>query len=386
MEDLGSWFLDTPSAAPSTRISTKLYECCFQLFSDVVQAQNLDTFFSRQLRAHSQKFSLSGAGFDAREGGLDNILDGAARLKSTLLPILCDLASVLLDLTDAFKTQEDLAKIRAHVRVLQTQVQLRETLNQSQQDGSYSGSPSDPLVAPGIPTPESSIQGAYDYEELVQDVQVYIESLYELVEMLENPAEKFGVKNRHMDQQSALTENTGDLERTPFTRKIEDEHPSMDPASRINDHQTGRQVKPTEDMLDARVAPFESKIMDEYPSIDPELAHRLGKANDLRYTRLKALRKPATKDSGDEPPSSPSFSHASASTSDPSQLSSLFDRQPNPPTSETTFASSKDGDGPAQQRHRGTPSMPKDQPWGEPSNCTVCGSRLSNVRSQADWV
>ena len=213
---------------------------------------------------------------------------------------------------------------------------------------------------------ESSDPSTDDVEELLRDVQSYNACLYGLVPVLENPAEKLDVNE--------------------------------DQTQNVSYHETHEDT----------AWPYIANVMDAYPSIDKSFARRLREANKVRYSRLQHLRGRArlisniAEDCAEASQPLPSLGRVSSSylhsvSAVPStQISSVFDNKtkssdsPKPPkrsASVTTFTSSEGKvEGIPQQRHRGIPKMPDDQPWGTAFNCTVCGMKLSNVWSSAQWV
>lgn len=218
-------------------------------------------------------------------------------------------------------------------------------------------------------------------EEVVEDLNAYMENLIDLSPSLDHPA---------ID-----------------TVLIED------PATNLNDILSGA-TEPAH--------PFVLAIWDRFPSMEKGLVRRLGEANWDRRQRLREklstaleLRaNPATNNDeldiedtddtvvGDSErrmtgyEASSSFSHPSTYQSSTTRSGfsepSIFDRgsisishgrRGSIAESMTSFASSAmDGSGPGQRR---VPNLPDNYDFESPFECPICGDILTQLRHRADW-
>lgn len=349
------------------RLVASLYECCLQLFLCFIKGPipGFDSVIQRRLRTQAQKFKLWGVSLDAREGGLDQKLVGADRLKNTLLPILSGMGETLVTIACRLDKTEELADICSQIQLLKFQISEATT-----QSGPNDGDLFPEISLDELSSPESgdsSVDELAELEDLLRDVQSYNACLFGLSSVLEDPAEK---ATSGFDNPQSLDISNKEL-------------------------------------LKLSAWPYIRSIIETYPSIDRTFARRLGEANELRYARLQTWRDRAqagpmdidSDDSSEEDVkvSQPtlSFGRVSSGFTAPStNVSTVFDNvsfnsakkpRTRTPASVTTFASSVMAED-SQKRSRGIPKMPEDQPWGTPFSCTVCGDYLENVWSSVHWV
>lgn len=358
-------------------LATDLYECSLRIFFVLIRHPSAEPVLLQPIRTQLQRFRLWGSDFDAREGGLDGKIANSDRLKDVLLPVLGRLADALAKIAHRRSQDNELEEVISRVRLLNEEVlgNVRNGLDgeDADPDGLQFASILDEITSSGSEV--STIDESREIDELLQDVKSSNDCLFELGSVLQDSAESIVPSSRDIYGSKAISLT----------------------------------------LLNNTAWPYISNIIEAYPSVDRDLARRLGEANERRYNRLQTQRDEAVAEtqgsesdcSGEElvprsssvqesRPSSTGFAQ-SESTASSTQLSSVFDalavsapdptrgKAPKPALSTTTFASTLDeSDG--QKRSRRLPKLPDEQPWGTPFNCTVCGDKLYNVWSSAEWV
>jgi len=360
------------------KLATDLYECSLIIFLGLIRQSSTEPAFLQHIRTQLQRFRLWGSDFDAQEGGLDERIVNSDRLKDVLLPILGRMADALVKIARRRSQDIELEEVILRVRLLNEQsmeanVQTAPGGEDVEPEGLQLTLILDDITSSG--SEDSIIDEPREIDELLQDVGSSNDCLFKLGSVLQDSAE-------------SIVPNPGNV------------HGST--AVNLS-------------LLRNIAWPYISNILETYPSIDRDFARRLGEANERRYNRLQTQRnKTVTEDNGSENDISgeksgersslvqisrqASTGSVQSNSTDPStKLSSVFDnltlsapkpikgKTPRAALSVTTFASSLGGNA-GQNRGRGLPKMPDDQPWGTPFKCTVCGDALSNVWSSVEWV
>ena len=369
-----SWqqHLEKSSAALNpANLATNLYGCSIQIFDSLVKSPppGSDSLVLQRLHTQAQKFKLWGSDLNAREGGLDERLSGAERLRAVLLDILVRMGETLIMLARRLNREAEFEDVCSRIQLLKDQVSESSSkprvYEDEQEIGVYPAISVDDLSSLG--SDDSSVDEEAEVKELLQDLQSHNVCLYELGSVLQDPAEKLAVKVDGATQEQAIM---------------------------------------TQSLMGTTAWHYISSVVEIYPSIDRDFARRLGEANERRYDRLRQKRElfidrtPESENDSEEeavdvPQMSQSIGRAftdlgSSEASAPStQMSSIFEKReklcvPKAPASLTSFASST-GSTSLQRRNRGVPKMPEDQPWGLPFRCTVCGEFLSNVWNPEQW-
>lgn len=379
MASIASWqreAVDYPGfAADPDRLATNFFELSVQIFLFLLgkheKDHDLDSYL-QQIRHQAQRYSLWGSNFDAREGGLDEKLTGADRLKETLLPILSEMAETLASLGRIVDKKLVLRDVYDIVQMLseQNEALFRRVPEDDIEEDDIEADARElsRMSLDDVRSEKSEGSGTEEpteIENLIQDVENYNDCLFGLGSVLANPAEAVVVE-------SSL-------------RSQPDVH----------------------NALSTNVAwPYIASVIEAFPSIDNDFARRLGQANRERYERLRLQREFHAKSSPQlEIETSAELTATDSeieglseypdSTVASTELSSAFDKPHQQVSSKgnqvikrapsvTTFASSSMGME-NERRTRGIPRMPEDQPWGEPFDCTVCGETLTNVWSTAEW-
>ena len=355
MADIASWqqvIEPVNDAFDPNSPATDLYEGCLDLLIRLArsQTQACHTVIIPRLRAEVQRFSLWGASFNAREGGLDCRIAEIDRLRNTLLPLLSGMSGSIVAICRQMRKEEEFWDACSRLQFLASEVEEARSKRNASEDEDLDISLDDLDFSQ---SDDSSSDGLTELEDLLRDVKSYNDCLYGLISVLETPAED-------MFKDSTVLQT---------------------------------QLKSSTSMSNSAAWPFISSVIDVYPSIDREFARRLGEANRKRYSRLQRQRDRSeiisveSEDIGEQ-------SGFAESTVPSTKLSSVFDdhnkhyqatKTPRPTASVTPFASSVI-DGSSRRHNRGLPKMPEDQPWGQPFKCTICGQILSRVWSSAQWV
>jgi hypothetical protein len=360
------------------KLATDLYECSLMIFLVLIRHPSAETVFSQCLRAQLQRLRLWGSDFDAREGGLDGKIANSDRLKDVLLPVLGRMADSLVKIAYRCSQDSELKDVISKVELLNEEA-LRTSFKTflGEEDGEMDGldiaSILDDVTSSGSEV--STITELSENDELLQDVISSNDCLFELGSVLQDSAERIVPSSDNVRGSTGVSVN----------------------------------------LLHNTAWPYISNVLEAFPSIDRDFARRLGEANERRYNLLQTRRdKMVTeaqasgidiasedsvlKSSSVQPSREGSTGFAQSDSTAPStKLSSVFETlmvsAPDPTRfkasktapSVTTFASSLEE---SDQRKRGRrlPKMPDDQPWGTPFNCSVCGDKLHNVWSSAEWV
>ena len=383
MTDIISWQSTAKASSQlfhPDRWATDLYLCSLGILNGLLSEKELDipTDLSKNWVYQRQRLKLWGSDFDAAEGGLDERLKDAYCTKEVLLPLLLRLAEVLSSMARLTNMSDGL---REHCkRVSELRAQVSEDLDGFAIEDTGQ---EDLLVvsADGSCSSGSDVSGHEEvlvYQELTERLVFEIDLLYRVGPSLYENVEREVI---------ALEEN----------EKI---GAGDDPAYQMFSKDTAWH--------------FIKLVSDAYPSMKLELARRLGKANEMRFNRLNNARKQVPVYSPD-PALDQSFQGSIYSEQVPlsqdhkvmsqisseytvptTEISSLFDRPQKPSLvtmamnrqnapSVTSFASSLDVDDDAKKERRRIPRLPKAHGSNEPFDCTVCGSRLSNISDRYQW-
>ena len=244
------WVMRPKPAQDGISKSTK------QRFHSHLDTKLLSTFLTTKSDANNEiyyRFNLWAVGFDAGEGGLDDILFHAERLRSVLLPILSDMMETLVKLAGHFGVPKEI-DVCSRAKALKAQVSqlVSDSLPDS---GSFDDKPT-PNMVEKLSSKLSALIKKLGFklsalivdevEELLEDLKSSNDCLFELVPVLEHPAER------------------SELDGT----KARD---NPDP-------------EPRQDSV------WISHITNAYPFIDQIFAQRLGEANSSRYLRLRERR------------------------------------------------------------------------------------------------
>ena len=120
---LSKGFQSSDVSFKSDTVATDLYQCSRQLFLDIlkgpVDGSHHDLLQS--LRHQAQRFNLWGSSFEAKNGGLDERLGGADRLKETLLHFLCNMGETLGVLAQRLGRGEELAELCSRAQHIKAQ-------------------------------------------------------------------------------------------------------------------------------------------------------------------------------------------------------------------------------------------------------------------------
>ncbi len=360
------------------KLATDLYECSLMIFLGLIRHPSAETVISQCLRTQLQRFRLWGSDFDAREGGLDGKIANSDRLKDVLLPVLGRMADSLVKIAHRRSQDSELMDVIAKVELLNEEA-LRTNFQTflGEEDGEMGGldvaSILDDVTSSGSEV--STINELSETDELLQDVKFSNDCLFELGSVLQDSAERIVPSSDNVHRSTADSVN----------------------------------------LLQNTAWPYIANVLEAFPSIDRDFVRRLGEANERRYHRLQTRRdkmvtgaqaydvdtpgeESVLGSSSVQPSREGSTGIAQTDSTAPStKLSSVFDtltvsapdptrlKASKPALSVTSFASSLD-ESERRKRGRRLPKMPDDQPWGTPFNCSVCGDRLHNVWSSAEWV
>lgn len=360
------------------KLATDLYECSLMIFLVLIRHPSAETVFSQCLRTQLQRFRLWGSDFDAREGGLDKKIANSDRLKDVLLPVSGRMADFLVKIAHRCSQDTELEEVVSKVTLLNEEA-LKTNVQTllGEEDGEMGGlditSILDDVTSSGSEV--STITDLSEIDELLQDVKFSIDCLFELGSVLQDSAERIGSSSDNAHRSTAVSVN----------------------------------------LLHNTAWPYISNVLEAFPSIDRDFARRLGEANERRYNRLQTRRDKTVTGAQASEIDTPGEGSAlrsssvhlsregstgfaqSDSTARSTKLSSVFDTlmvsAPDPTRlkasktalSVTTFASSLD-ESDRRERGRRLPKMPDDQPWGTSFNCSVCGDKLHDVWSSAEWV
>ncbi len=381
MTDVSRWqedLEDHDTFLEPSRLTTNLYKCYVQIFKALIGHMQQDSShaYFRRLQHQMYRFRLWGSNFDAQEGGLDDKIAGAERLKSSLLPLLTSMGKALMGLVSGLHQEKEFVDLCVRYQLLG--VQVSEVMNKNTSaEGANSQGLYGSITIDQLSSSESDISSVSDQseiDELLKDLDTYNTCLFGLGSILEHSAED-------------VTRDLGKSREQPEMRQ---------------------------ELLKTTAWPWIPSVIDAYPSVDRNFARRLGEANEERYNRLQKSRQAAAAQEFSDPyvssddeestefrdfqgPSGASIGNPTSGSTVPStKLSSAFDShtisEQNPirrrqasPASITTFASGSGGQDTSGHRRR-SPKMPDDGPWGEPYKCTVCGDMLSSIWSPSEWA
>lgn len=202
MADVSRWqqsFENRDIFLDPSRLATNLYKCYLQMFRALVGRMQQDSgpAYLRRLRHQMHRFSLWGANFNAWEGGLDDKLTGAERLKSTLLPLLASMGKALMGMIGQFDHQAELEKLCS--QYLRLDAQVSEAMNSNLAEGTSTQRLSSSTMIDQLrsaidqlgssDSTISSISEQSEVDELLKDVDTYNTCLFDLGSILQDPAE-----------------------------------------------------------------------------------------------------------------------------------------------------------------------------------------------------
>ena len=386
MTDISSW---RQTLEPSgrlldpERIATIIFGHTIRIFTELTNGEtyvSLEPAILDALNEQKDRYKLWGSNFNAQNGGLDKFLDGASRMRETLLPILCRMAGATVAMARQSNLPEALEAVYQQTEEIKKQVGNigpGKPASFEDDDDERLGRLDDLAQTFTIDDFSSSESEGSSHEEVsvvaeaLQDIEFSNDLLYNLGPALYDNAERTATKQRYSN---------------------------MD----VNKDQATMQVWYTNSILSA------------YPSIETALARRLGEAMEIRVHRLEESRTQANKLSSDSDTESTSedpddtreiptassqsiMSQASSEFTAPStQISSMFDSQPinfvkkknyisKSAASATSFAPSLVDESTSSQK-RGIPKIPNDNGLLKVFDCTLCGSQLSSVFNTISWV
>ena len=387
MTDISSW---RQTLEPSgrlldpERIATIIFGHTIRIFTELTNGEeyiSLEPSILEALTEQKDRYKLWGSNFNAQNGGLDKFLEGASRMRETLLPILCRMAEATIAVARQSNLPGELEAVFQQIEEIKQQVANIGTgkpASFEHNDDERLGRLDDlaqTLTIDDFSSSESegsSNEEVSEVAEALKDIEFSNDLLYNLGPALYDNAERMATKQR-------------------------------DSSIDVNKDQVTRQVWYTNSILSA------------YPSIEEALARRLGEAMESRVHRLEEARTLANKQSPDSDTESTSedsddiaeipttssqivMSQASSEFTAPStELSSVFDSQPinnvfkkkkstsKSAASATSFAPSLIDESTSGQK-RGIPKIPNDNGMLKVFDCTVCGSRLSSVYNTVSWV
>jgi len=172
---------------------------CTQLFTEIVRgyrSENPKGSALRQLCTQAQRFSLWSDGFDAGEGGLDDIITNSAHVQDTVLMLLSALGGSLVEIAQELRTdaggrqQDNLAHQCDQIARLNERLLTNRSEPQTEDIDSDDFIPSDSSSEPSHQETSS---------DPVRDIVSYNDLLSDLVPTLSNPIEH--------DNQNADTRN-----------------------------------------------------------------------------------------------------------------------------------------------------------------------------------
>ena len=196
MADVSLWQQDSELSddlLDPNKVATDLYQCSRQLLLGVLKgpAHESHHAFLQGLRHQAQRFSLWGSSFEAQNGGLDERLVGADRLKETLLPLLTSMGDTLVIIAQCLGKGGDLAELCSRAQNLKGQIS--DVTRKSGPDESHSGNellPTELLDQLDSSDSETStLDEAIELGELLQDIRSYNTCLFGLSSVLQEPAE-----------------------------------------------------------------------------------------------------------------------------------------------------------------------------------------------------
>ena len=386
MTDISSW---QQTLEPSGRlldlesIATITYGHTIRIFAELTNGEeyiSLEPAILEALHEQKDRYKLWGSNFNAQNGGLDKFLDGASRMRETLLPILCRMAEATVAMARQSNLPEALEAVYQQIEEIKKQVVTIGTgkpASFEDNDDERLGRLDDLAQTLTIDDFSSSESEDSSHEEVsavaeaLKDIEFSNDLLYNLGPALYDNAERRATKLR-------------------------------DSSIDVNKYQVTMQVWYTNSILSA------------YPSIEKALARRLGEAMEIRVHRLEEARTQANKQSSEsdiestsedsddirEIPTTSSqvvMSQASSEYTVPStEASSMFDSQrvnvikkknhtSKSAASATSFAPSLIDENTSSQK-RGIPKIPNDNGTLKVFDCTVCGTRLSSVFNTVSWV
>ena len=385
MADISSW---RQTLEPSGRlldpesIATIIFRHTIRVFTELTDGEGCDSLEPAVLEAVNEqkdRYKLWGSNFNAQNGGLDKFLDGASRMRETLLPILCRMAEATVAMARLSNLPEALEAVFQQIEEIKKQVGNIGTSKSASfvDDDERLGRLDDlaqTLTIDDFSSSESEGSGEEEVSgvaEALKDIEFSNDLLYNLGPALYDNAERMATKQR-------------------------------DSSIDVNKDQVTMQ------------AWYTNSILSAYPSIEKALARRLGEAMEIRVHRLEEARTQANKELSDSDTESTSedsdvvkevpttssqvvMSQASSEFTAPTtEVSSMFDSQPintvkkknytsKSFASATSFAPSLIDESTSSQK-RGIPKIPNDNGMLEVFDCTICGSRLSSIFNTISWA
>lgn len=386
MTDISSW---RQTLEPSGqlfdpgRIATIIFGHTLRIFTELTDGEqytSLEPAIFEALSEQKDRYKLWGSNFNAQNGGLDKFLDGASRMRETLLPILCRMAEATVAMARQSNLPEALEAVFQQIEEIKKQVGnigTRKSASFEGNDDERLGRLDDLAQTFTLDDFSSSESEGSSHEEVsgvaeaLKDIEFTNDLLYNLGPALYDNAERMATKQR-------------------------------DSSFDVNKDQVTMQVWYTNSILSA------------YPSIETGLARRLGEAMEIRVHRLEAARTQAneqfsdsdtesTSENSDDIKEAPTTSSqavisqaSSKFTAPTTEVSSMFDSQPinavkkknytsKSAASATSFAPSLIDESTSSLK-RGIPKIPNENGILKVFDCTICGSRLSSVFNTISWV
>ena len=234
-------------AHPHLGLMGILFSRCLDLFIGLVNGpagQVLGSEALSLLRSQVQRFNLWGNGFEAADGGLDEILVDSSHLRKAVTSTLSSVGAALTALMKLFLKLEKADSHAANTRssgMIEICMHM-DTLREHAADVAGDFDLSSEIAEMDLSDSESS---SGDESELVEDIRVYVDCLMDLVPAIEHPA-----KDSHGPEKGLETGNS-----------------------------LGSVTDPAYSYI--------FNICHNFPSADMDFVRRLGRANWHRHERLR---------------------------------------------------------------------------------------------------
>lgn len=229
---------------------------------------------------------------------------------------------------------------------------------------------------------ESSLSD-YTFEDIIEDLNIYMESLADLSPSLNYPATDYVLieptNSSLIDDLSSVPEPA-----RPFVLIIKDRFPSLEAGlvRKLGEANWQRRERLRDKLASAPEMEENTSVEDDSSSVGGTVVDPYRQVVQDRQTIGSTVR------------SSTSLTNTFQSITIASEFSepSIFDnlsisipvsRRVRPAESVTSFATSA-ADG-LEHGQRRIPSLPEDHEYGSPFQCRICGDILAGVRNRADW-
>ncbi|TAQ84989.1 hypothetical protein B7494_g6698 [Chlorociboria aeruginascens] len=370
-------------------LASYLFEASTTAFAALLQVLTADTArfdaeLYESLREEFKKYYIWNEGFSTASGDLDDILACSKNLKATVLRLMVQWARAACRVPVVMSTYD----------WAPASVKISELLERAQTVGQVADAVGDEVKIRHATIPDDANDSESDtnsesdsdlylrddtFEDIVEDLRVFVESLVDLTPSLENPANDTIMVEESLVQSDDLS-SVNESAR-PFALIIKDRFPSTDinlvkKLGEINWHRRQR----LRDKLAAAPPMSGISSSDSQQSSDRDTVMPISQRGDFidRNTDSSTVR--ASTDV--------SSAYQTVTTSNYSE-SSIFDRNSMVPTrrsiaeSVTSFVTSvAEGIDDGQRR---IPTLPDDHDFESPFQCQICGDVLRNIRNRVDW-